>query len=208
MIICISGLSGSGKNSVGRLVAEKLGMRVVDPTFKTLAAKEKISLLDFHRKAEREHSIDKDFDARLIAEAKRGNCVVTTWLGPWMVKNADVRVWLYAPRESRAMRVASRDSMTFEEALKHISERDESNHARYKEIYGINIFDHSGFELVLNTNRFMPAESADIICAAVRAVASEPKKPMGAKAQEKRGKPERKAKAVKKAKNARKKRKR
>jgi cytidylate kinase len=195
MIICISGLSGSGKNSVGRLVAEKLGMRVVDPTFKTLAAKAKMSLLDFHRKAEHEHSIDKDFDSRLIAEAKRGNCVVTTWLGPWMVKGADVRVWLYAPRESRAMRVASRDSMTFDEALKHISERDESNHARYKEIYGINIFDHSGFELVLNTDRFMPAESADIICAAVRAVESEPKMKIAAG---KKAKPERKTKPAKK----------
>ena len=39
MIICISGLSGSGKNSVGRLVAEKLRLRLIDPTFKAIAAK-------------------------------------------------------------------------------------------------------------------------------------------------------------------------
>ena len=35
-----------------------------------------MSLMDFHREAEREHSIDKDFDARLIEMAKRGDCVV------------------------------------------------------------------------------------------------------------------------------------
>ena len=166
MIICISGLSGSGKNSVGRLVAEKLGMRLVDPTFKTIAAKQKMSLLDFHKKAEHEHGIDRKFDAALIADAKKGNCVVSTWLGPWMVKNADIRVWLYAPSSARAQRVAKRDGMKPDEAASHIAERDESNRLRYLEIYKIDIYDHSGFELVINSESFMPEESANIIVAA------------------------------------------
>jgi len=166
MIICISGLSGSGKNSVGRLVAEKLGLRLIDPTFKTIAAKQKMSLLDFHKKAEHEHSIDKKFDAALIADAKKGNCVVSTWLGPWMIKNADIKVWLYAPASARASRVAARDGMKPDEAARHISERDESNRLRYLEIYKIDIYDHSGFELVINSERFMPEESSNIIVAA------------------------------------------
>ena len=168
MIICISGLSGSGKNSVGSLVAQKLGLRLVDPTFKTIAARQKLGLLEFHRKAEHDHSIDRDFDARLIAEAKRGNCVVTTWLGPWMVKNADVRVWLYAPKSARVARVARRDGMGQEEAELHITERDGSNHLRYLEIYKIDIYDHSGFELVINSEKFMPEQSAQIIAEAAR----------------------------------------
>jgi len=170
MIICISGLSGSGKNSVGEEVAKLLSLRTVNPTFKTIAAKQRMSLLDFHRKAEKEHSIDKEFDAHLIADASRGNCVVTTWLGPWMIKNADMRVWLYAPSSVRARRVAGRDAMTPEQALAHISDRDESNHHRYNEVYKINIYDHSGFELVINTERFRPAQSAQIIAAAARAL--------------------------------------
>ena len=169
MKICISGLSGSGKNSVGRYVAEKLRLRLVDPTFKTIAAKQKMSLMDFHRKAEKEHSIDKSFDAHLISEAKNGNCVVTTWLGAWMIKDADIRVWLYAPSSARAARVAKRDGMGFDEAARHISERDESNRARYLEIYKIDIYDHSGFELVINSEKFMPEESANIIVAAAEA---------------------------------------
>ena len=169
MIICISGLSGSGKNSVGRLVAEKLRLRLIDPTFKTIAAKKKMDLLEFHKKAEHEHSIDKKFDAALIADAKRGNCVVSTWLGPWMVKNAYIKVWLYAPASARAQRVAKRDGMNNVEAARHISERDESNRLRYLEIYKIDIYDHSGFELVINSERFMPEESANIIVAAALA---------------------------------------
>ena len=170
MIICISGLSGSGKNSVGEEVAKLLTLRVVNPTFKTIAAKQKMSLMDFHKKAEKEHSIDKQFDAHLISDAARGNCVVTTWLGPWMVKDADIRVWLYAPREVRAKRVAGRDAMSHEQALAHITDRDESNRHRYNEVYRINIYDHSGFELVINTEKFRPAQSAQIIAAAARAL--------------------------------------
>ena len=60
--------------------------------------------------------------------------------------------------------------MAAEQALSHISDRDESNHHRYNEVYGINIYDHSGFELVINTERFRPAQSAQIIAAAARAL--------------------------------------
>jgi cytidylate kinase len=170
MIICISGLSGSGKNSVGEEVAKLLRLRVVNPTFKTIAARQKMTLMEFHRKAEKEHSIDRRFDEELVAQAKRGNCVVTTWLGPWMVKGADIKVWLYAPQAVRAQRVAGRDSITVEQALAHISDRDESNHHRYNEVYHINIYDHSGFELVINTEKFAPKESARIIAEAARAL--------------------------------------
>jgi cytidylate kinase len=168
MIICISGLSGSGKNSVGTAVARLLRLRVVDPTFKTLAAKQRMTLLEFQKKAEKDHDIDKKFDDALRAETRRGDCVVTTWLGPWMIEKADLRIWLYAPQAVRAKRVAGRDGMDAEAALKHISERDDDNHHRYRDIYGIDIYDHSGFDLIINTTGIMPDESAEIIACAAR----------------------------------------
>ncbi|MEM4348126.1 MAG: cytidylate kinase family protein [Candidatus Anstonellaceae archaeon] len=168
MKICISGLSGSGKNSIGLLVAKKLGMKLINPTFKTLAKKSKISLMEFHKKAEQNSSIDKNFDKALIKQAK-GNCVVTTWLGPWMIKDADLKIWLNASAAARAQRIAQRDGMTSEEAQQHISQRDESNRQRYLRIYGIDIYDHSGFDLVINTEKFHPKQSAEIICCAAKA---------------------------------------
>ena len=185
MIICISGLSGSGKNSVSELVAKKLGLRLVDPTFKTLAAKSKMSLMDFHRKAEKEHSIDKQFDAHLIAQTRKGSCVVSTWLGPWIVQNASLRVWLYAKRKARAARVAKRDGMALDEAEKHIADRDESNHMRYLEVYNIDIYDHSGFDLLVNSERFLPEQSAEIIAAAAMQLPEHNGKKSGANARKK-----------------------
>lgn len=151
---------------MGTVLSQKLGLRIIDPTFKTIAAKQKMDLMDFHKKAEGDHTIDKDFDARLMADAKKGNCVVMTWLGPWMIKDADLRVWLYAPRAARAARVARRDGMSPEAAEKHIEDRDESNRMRYLDIYKIDIYDHSGFELIINSEKFAPSQSAAIIAEA------------------------------------------
>lgn len=197
MIICISGLTGSGKNTVGAEVAKLLSLRVVDPTFKTIAKKRGMALMDFQEKAEKEHSIDRQFDAHLIADAKKGNCVVCTWLGPWMVKGADLRVWLHAPREVRARRLIGRDGMALEQALEHVSDRDEGNHRRYMEVYKINIYDHSGFELVINTERFAPGQTAEIIAAAARALGGKTERKAAKKATKKAGKKKTRAMAGK-----------
>ncbi len=177
MIICIAGLTGCGKNTVGNLVAKTLGLRVVNPSFKTIAARENISLMEFHKKAESSHSIDRQFDAALLQETEAGDCVVTTWLSPWIVKNADLRVWLYAPQEARAARVAKRDGMALQEALAHINERDSINRKRYIEVYGIDIFDHSAFDLSINTGKSSPEESAGIIISAAKKMGAN-KKPL------------------------------
>ncbi len=169
MIITIAGLSGSGKNTVGEIVARKLKLRLVDPTFKTLAEERRMDLMEFHRKAEKEHSIDKEFDAHLISEVEKGPCVVTTWLGPWMILDADLRVWISASQHARAARLAGRDAMTHEQALAHLAERDASNRTRYLDVYRIDIYDHSDFDIVLNSEKFKPEQVADIIIEAAAA---------------------------------------
>jgi cytidylate kinase len=91
MIIAVAGLTGSGKNTLGELLAKELGYRLVCPTFKDLAAMEGIPLMEFQKRAEKDPDIDKKFDAALKEMAAPGDCVVTSWLGAWMV-DADVRI--------------------------------------------------------------------------------------------------------------------
>ncbi|MDD2655905.1 MAG: cytidylate kinase family protein [Candidatus ainarchaeum sp.] len=166
MIIAVSGLTGSGKNTFGELLAKRLGYSVVSPTFKDLAAKEKVSLLEFQRRAESDPSIDKRFDAMLKQQAAKGNCVVTTWLGPWMLA-ADFRVHIFAPERTRAERIADRDSMPVQQALRHIRERDSGNIKRYMDLYHIDIRDTSTFDLALSSETYKPAQMVDIALAAM-----------------------------------------
>jgi len=166
MIIAVSGLSGCGKNTIGQKAAEKLGLRLVSMSFKDEAKKRGISLMELQELAGEDPKLDKELDDAIAEKASAGNCVVTTWLGPWMVKNADLRVWLNASPEERAKRVSGRDKMAAEEALEHVNKRDEDNRARYKKYYGIDIDDHSRFDLEINTERFAPEESAELIASA------------------------------------------
>jgi cytidylate kinase len=149
MIIAVSGLTGSGKNTLGELLASKLGYRLVCPTFKDLAKKEGVSLMEFQKRAEKDPGIDRKFDAMLKEEAGKGDCVVTTWLGPWMVE-ADVRIKVFAPLGVRAQRIAARDGMGLVQAMKHIKARDDANRKRYKKLYKIDIDDEDIFDACLN----------------------------------------------------------
>jgi cytidylate kinase len=159
MIIAISGLTGSGKNTLGELLAKKLGYKLICPTFKDLAAKEGISLMEFQKKAEGDHNIDRKFDDVLKEQVTEtnGNCVVTTWLGPWIVE-AGIRIKVSAPLEVRAKRIATRDKMTIAEAKKHVKERDEENRKRYRAVYGIDIYDEKKFDAILDSGKHKPEE--------------------------------------------------
>jgi cytidylate kinase len=162
MIIAISGLTGSGKNTLGELLAKELSYRLVTPTFKDLAKKEGISLMEFQEKAERDPDIDRKFDEALKEQAASGDCVVTTWLGPWMV-DADLKIKLSAPAETRAERIADRDTMSHDEAVKHVKERDEGNRARYLKLYEIDIYDESVYDVVLDSGKNNPEELLKLV---------------------------------------------
>jgi CMP/dCMP kinase len=157
MIIAIAGLTGSGKNTLGELLAKELEYRMICPTFKDLAAKEGIPLMEFQKKAENDPDIDKKFDAVLKEQASAGNCVITTWLGPWMV-DADLKIKVSAADEIRAERIAGRDGMDTDEALEHVKARDEGNRKRYKKLYGIDIYNEEIFDVVLDSGKYKPQE--------------------------------------------------
>jgi cytidylate kinase len=161
MILAINGLTGSGKNTLGELLAKELGYKLVCPTFKDLAKEEGISLMEFQKKAEKDYNIDRKFDDILRKQAK-GNCVVTTWLGPWIVK-PDISIRLFAPLDVRANRVAKRDGMKLEEARKHVEKRDNGNRKRYLDVYNIDIFNTDDFDACLSSEKYSPEKLKQIV---------------------------------------------
>lgn len=166
MIIAISGLSGSGKTTVGKKLADELGFKLIAPTFKDLATKEGISLMEFQKKAEKDPEIDKKFD-HILKEMATGDCVVATWLGPWILE-ADYKIKVFCPIDIRTKRLAKRDGLSIETAKKHIVERDNDNRKRYKKIYGIDIDNDDIFDVILNSAKSDPERLVKIIKGIVR----------------------------------------
>jgi len=169
MIIAISGKSGSGKDTVGRLVAKELGISVLSMTFKDLAKEKGISLMAFQELAAGDSGIDKAFDGLLEKRAyEQRDCVVTTWLGPWIIKRAELRVFLDAPEAVRAKRIAGREGITGQQALAHLRERDGQNKQRYLALYGIDIDDRKIFDMAVETADKTPEQIASLIVAKAR----------------------------------------
>jgi len=165
-IICISGLVGSGKDTVSDLVAKKLGFSRIKLSFKDAAKQKGISLMEYHAYVEKDLTIDKEFDHMVIKEARKQNSVISTWLGPWVIPDAALKVWLDASPKIRAERISVRDNMSKGKALKHVTERDMHNRGRYMALYGVDLFVHSNFDLQVNSEKFNPEQIAEIIVAA------------------------------------------
>jgi len=167
-IICISGLVGSGKDTVADLVAKKLGFARVKLSFKDAAKQMGISLMEYHAYVEKDLTIDREFDKMVIKEARKQDSVLSTWLAAWLIPEARLRVWLDASQKTRAERISIRDGMSKQKAIKHVIERDNHNRGRYLALYGIDLLDHSIFDLIINTEHFTPEQIADIVVAAYK----------------------------------------
>lgn len=168
-IICIGGLVGSGKDSVADSVAEKLKFQRVRLTPKDVAQRMGITIMEYQGYIEKNLAIDKEFDKMMVKEARKSDSVVSTWLGPWMIKEAALRVWLETSPKARAERISKRDEMSKAKALKHVNERDMHNRGRYMALYSVDIYNHSHFDLIINTENYSVDQIADIVVAAYRA---------------------------------------
>jgi cytidylate kinase len=127
--------------------------------------------VEFNRLAEEDDQIDRDLDRRLRTVAlERDDVLLESRLAGWLAGDAaDLRLWLDAPIEVRAARIADREAKSAETALTETREREESEALRYREYYGIDIADLSIYDVALNTARWSEHEVPRILTAAVEA---------------------------------------
>ncbi|MCS7106448.1 MAG: cytidylate kinase family protein [Candidatus Aenigmarchaeota archaeon] len=165
LVIVVSGPPGVGTSSVAKEIAKKLKLRFLSPgkTYKSfLKEKEAKAALEFWKtEFGKSKELHQALDKNQIEEAKKGNVVICGKLSIHFLKEiADLKVWLEAPLEIRAERTAKRDNIPFEEALKQISERENIERKKWKEIYGFDYFElKKDADLILDTSNLSLEET-------------------------------------------------
>jgi cytidylate kinase len=158
MRITVSGLPGSGTTSLSRYLAENHGFTMISAgeVFRQLAQEHNMELAEFGRLAEADPAFDKMIDARQKEIAKvRDNIIVEGRLSGWMVDDADLKIWLYAPIGCRIKRIAFRDQVADEKTAEHLTlEREKCEAGRYLSYYSININDLSIYHLILSSEHW------------------------------------------------------
>ncbi len=171
-VITVGGLHGTGKSSVSDAVAKKFNLRRISAgvAFRQLAKERNLTLEDFSRVAEGNEEIDRLIDDRLKTEAEKGDAVIDGQLAAWMAgDNADLKILLIAPVETRIKRISERDGTDFEYARRETITREGSEKARYFEYYGVDVSDHSTYDLIINTGKYDLDGVNAIVIAAIEA---------------------------------------
>jgi cytidylate kinase len=151
LMIAVSGKSGCGNTSVSRLVAEALGLRLINYTFHNYAEDLGISFEEMMARASRDTSWDLKLDEKQLHLARQGGCVLGSRLAIWLLKEATLKVYLTASPRVRAERISGRESKDIERVMAETASRDANDRQRFLSLYKIDNDDYSFADLIINT---------------------------------------------------------
>jgi cytidylate kinase len=177
IIVCISGLAGTGKSTLAKKLAKKYGLKYYSggDALKALAIAEGYDTssrgwwespegLSFLERRAKNAKFDKEVDEQLLEYAGHGNVLLDSWTMPWLLKTG-FKIWLLASKEKRAERVAKRDKITAKEALEVLKEKEAKTRAIYKKLYGFVLGeDFKPFHLVLDTDNLNADDVFQVLC--------------------------------------------
>lgn len=178
-IITISSLMGSGRGTIVKPLAEKLGYSYVDKEAIFAAAesygwlKQSLAKMDerhvtFWERSEADRRNYFTLVEAIITDFSRRDRVIIVGRGGNVILHGiahALRVKLYAPFKVRVKRIANREGIDEETAAKVVarSDRERSSYIRY--VFDADSLNPDLYDLTLNTERLAPGEATDLLAA-------------------------------------------
>jgi cytidylate kinase len=177
IVICISGMAGTGKSTLAKRLARKYRLHYYSggDALKELAGAEGCNVsvngwwetsegLRFLERRRNDSKFDKAVDNKLLEYAKQGNVLLDSWTMPWLL-NKGFKIWLSASLEKRAERIVKRDKISPKEAIDVLREKEGNTETIYKKLYGFTLGkDFEPFHFILDTDNLNANEVYHVLC--------------------------------------------
>jgi cytidylate kinase len=170
MKISISGAVGSGKSTISRLLAKKLGHRhySIGEFMRDIAKKRDLTIMQLSDLAETDSTIDEELDERQKKIGKdENNFIMDSRLGFHFIPDS-IKIFFTVDLKEAAKRIFNdkRKEETYkniEEAMEYLKKRMRSENIRYKEYYGLDFPKKEHFDFIIDTTDKNPDEIVDEI---------------------------------------------
>ncbi len=164
MIITISGKPGSGKSTVGRLLAKKLGYRFFSAgdLRGRIAMERGLTIDQLNEIGKTEKWTDEECDKLLEKMGKTENDLVFDSRLAWHFVPNSFKIFLDVDLKEAAKRIFSSIRSdearhnSVDEMLDAITKRMNSDDERYKKWYGLSYLDLTHYDLVIDTTQLTP----------------------------------------------------
>lgn len=180
-IITISGLPGSGKSSTGKLLASKLGYShfSTGDMMRRLGQERGLDITATNLQNENDRTLDDMVDGELKHLAIEGKDLVIDSRMAWHFIPNSFSVYLHLDRSIAADRVLADKADANRQASEIISSNKQqymesleirlaSEAKRYMNLYGVNPYDESNYDLVIDTEKSNLEEVVEQIIIAYR----------------------------------------
>lgn len=173
MIITISGKAGSGKGTVSKLLAERLGYEHISigGIKRDLAQSMNLTISEFNKLGDLPENKEK-FDLK-YEEYQKGldvnSKIILDGRLSFYCQPKAFKVFLDVSDEEAAKRIfgdmeRSGDAYdSLQAVLEATKKRNIDDAKRYQELYGVDITDMKNFDLVVDTTKITPQQAADEI---------------------------------------------
>lgn len=165
--ITIGGLSGTGKGTVAKMLAEKLGFTYMSVgNFVRESIKERgIDILQYNE----EKNINPEAEEKKLDDRTKdyglnnNNFVFEGHISAFFIPDA-FKILLICDEKSRIERISQRQNMDYEDSKNETLSRERLQIENYKKVYGIdNHIDPKHYDLVIDTTNILPEEIVEKI---------------------------------------------
>ncbi len=174
MHITLTGNLGSGKSTLSKILEAEYGYEIFSTgkVIRKIAEEHGLSVLEMNELMNKDPKYDHEIDdttARISRENPDKNILFDSRLA-WHFVEKSFKVFLSVSLDVAAQRVAGDSSRgevehyaSLEDAKQNLKKRAETEDTRYKELYNIEYFNYSNYNLVLDSTDCAPDILAKIL---------------------------------------------